>query len=198
MKQPAVGHICQQHSSSRSCSGVTSLETLERIRQCHLEMERVQMMTGCKLTLSTKVREKAKVKTNIREEIVRPTRALQTSTRGRIVAKHDNGRKTAGIAVEEACRNTGKGKSKNTGEGGKANTWTLSQLHACPISCPGQKIPLPDLGIHTASGARLQHDGGRLVTYNFQKDKQTEYFSTRVQCRNQFCLLAVSLDPDET
>ena len=85
-------------------------------------MERVQMVKGCKLTLSTKVREKARVKTNIREEIVRPTRALQTSTRGRIVAKLDNGRKTAGIAMEEACRNTGKGKSKNTGEGRKANT----------------------------------------------------------------------------
>ena len=37
-------------------------------------------------------------------------------------------------------------------------------LHACPITSPGQKIPLPDPGIHTASGARLQHDGGRLVT----------------------------------
>ena len=33
---------------------------------------------------------------------------------------------------------------------------TGAQLH---------KIPLPDPGIHTASGARLQHDGGRLVTY---------------------------------
>ena len=39
-----------------------------------------------------------------------------------------------------------------------------AQLHACPITYPGQKIPLPDPGIHTASGARLQHDGGRLVT----------------------------------
>ena len=37
-----------------------------------------------------------------------------------------------------------------------------AQLHACPITYPGQKIPLPDPGIHTASGARLQHDGGRL------------------------------------
>ena len=40
-----------------------------------------------------------------------------------------------------------------------------AQLHACPITYPGQRIPLPDPGIHTASGARLQHDGGRLVTY---------------------------------
>ena len=41
-----------------------------------------------------------------------------------------------------------------------------AQLHACPISYPGQKVPLPDPGIYTASGAQLQHDGRRLVTYN--------------------------------
>ena len=40
-----------------------------------------------------------------------------------------------------------------------------AQLHACPIKYPGQKVPLPDPGIHTASGARLQHDGRRLVKY---------------------------------
>ena len=39
-----------------------------------------------------------------------------------------------------------------------------ARLHACPLSYPGQKIPLRDPGIHTASGARLQHDGGLLVT----------------------------------
>ena len=38
-----------------------------------------------------------------------------------------------------------------------------------PISYPGQKIPLPGRGIHTASGARLQHDGGRLVTYKLSR-----------------------------
>ena len=38
-----------------------------------------------------------------------------------------------------------------------------AQLHACSITYPGQKTPLPDPGIHTASGARLLHDGGRLV-----------------------------------
>ena len=39
-----------------------------------------------------------------------------------------------------------------------------SQLHAYPIAYPGQKMLLvPD--IHSASGARLQHDGGLLVTY---------------------------------
>ena len=61
-----------------------------------------------------------------------------------------------------------------------------AQLHACPI--PGQEIPLPDPEIHTASGARLQHDGGRLVTY-----KLPEGQTIRVQFRNHFCLLAVSL-----
>ena len=40
-----------------------------------------------------------------------------------------------------------------------------AQLHACPIKYPGQKVPLSDPGMHTASGPRLQHDGGRLVTF---------------------------------
>ena len=44
------------------CRGVTLLETLERIRPRHLEVERVQMTTRCKLTLSRKVRERTKVK----------------------------------------------------------------------------------------------------------------------------------------
>ena len=30
-----------------------------------------------------------------------------------------------------------------------------AQLHACPVTYRGQKVPLPDPGIHTASGARL-------------------------------------------
>ena len=46
-----------------------------------------------------------------------------------------------------------------------------AQLHACPITYPGQKIHLPDPGIHTASGARLQHDGGRLVTYKLPEGR---------------------------
>ena len=36
-----------------------------------------------------------------------------------------------------------------------------AQLHACPIKYPGQREPLHDHGIHTASGARLQQDEGR-------------------------------------
>ena len=40
-----------------------------------------------------------------------------------------------------------------------------AQLHACPLTYPRQQVPLPDPGIHTASGAILQHDGRRLVTY---------------------------------
>ena len=46
-----------------------------------------------------------------------------------------------------------------------------AQLHASPITYPGQKIPLPYPGIHTASGARLQHDGGRLVTYKLPEGR---------------------------
>ena len=34
-----------------------------------------------------------------------------------------------------------------------------------------KKVPLPDPGIHTASGARLQHDGGRLVTYKLPEGR---------------------------
>ena len=131
------------------CSGVTPLETWERIRPRHLEMVRVQMMTGCTLTLSTKVRERAKVKTNIREEIARPTRALQTSTRARLVANLDIGRKTAGIPVEErltipAYRNTCKGKSKNTGKGKGKHVDVVETEHPQPsetastVSYPSQ------------------------------------------------------------
>ena len=39
-----------------------------------------------------------------------------------------------------------------------------AQLDTCPLTYLGQKIPLPDPGIHTAGGATLQHDGGGLVT----------------------------------
>ena len=46
-----------------------------------------------------------------------------------------------------------------------------AQLHACPTNYPGQQVPLPDPGIHTASGARLQHDGGRLVTYKLAEGR---------------------------
>ena len=38
-----------------------------------------------------------------------------------------------------------------------------TQLHTCPVEYPGQRIPFFDPGIHKASGARLRHDGGRLV-----------------------------------
>ena len=46
-----------------------------------------------------------------------------------------------------------------------------AQLHACPIKYPGQKVPWPDRGIHTASGARLQHDGGQLVTFKLPEGR---------------------------
>ena len=41
----------------------------------------------------------------------------------------------------------------------------VHSLNACPITYPEQRVPLPDLGIHAASGAWLQHDGGRLVRF---------------------------------
>ena len=112
------------------CYSSRNLE--ERIQPCQLEMERAQMMTGCKSTLSSKARRRAKAKTNTRKEIARParpTRALQTSTRARTAANLDIGRKTAGIPVEE--RTTippseilAKARVTRKAEG-KANTWTL-------------------------------------------------------------------------
>ena len=191
------------------------------------------MMTGCKSTLSRQARRRAKTNTKSRKEIARParpTRALQTSTRARIVAELDIGRKTAGDQVEkrttsQPATTTTRRMARVTRKAkGKANAWTLwkrisllkqpqpcrifhrrrvqlensraiqtwnrgswgvtinsvstrrqagaeyllldsgAQLHACPIKYPGHKVPLPDPGIHTASGARLQHDAGRLVT----------------------------------
>ena len=46
-----------------------------------------------------------------------------------------------------------------------------AQLPACPIKYRGQKVPLLDPGIHTASGARFQHDGGRLVTFKLPEGR---------------------------
>ena len=46
-----------------------------------------------------------------------------------------------------------------------------SFTHAFPIKYPGEKVPLPDPGIRTASGARLQHNGGRLVTYKLPEKR---------------------------
>ena len=41
---------------------------------------------------------------------------------------------------------------------------------------PGQRVPLFDPVIHTASGARLQHDGGRLVTYKLPEGRTFRVF----------------------
>ena len=58
-----------------------------------------------------------------------------------------------------------------------------AQLHACPITFSGQKIPLLDPGIHTASGARLQHDGVRLVTNKLPEGRTIRvlFFACAVQ-----------------
>ena len=60
-----------------------------------------------------------------------------------------------------------------------------AQLHPCPITYPGQKIPLPDPGIHTASGARLQHDGGRLVTHKLPEGRTIRVLFHA--CRSAHC-----------
>ena len=81
------------------------------------------MITGCKLTLSRKVRERAKVKTHTREEIAqpaRPTRALQTSTQNCGKPGHwaeDCWNPGGGAYDNSTNRNTGKGQSKHTGKG---------------------------------------------------------------------------------
>ena len=120
-------------------------------------------MTGCKLTLSRKGRERAKVTTNTREEIARParpTRGVQTSTRARTVAPW-----IMGVTVSSVSSTRRKAGAEylllDSG----------AQLHACPISYSGQKKPLLNPGMHTASGARLQHDGGRLVTYKLPEGR---------------------------
>ena len=98
---------------------------------CKTRTVHTVILTGCKLTLSRKEREMAKVKTNTREEIARPTRALQTSTRARTVVNLDTGRKTSGIPVEERMtvpHTEILAKARvNTQAKGKANTWTLSK-----------------------------------------------------------------------
>ena len=123
-----------------------------------------------------------------------------------------------GAYDNSTCRNTGKGKSKNIGKGkGKHvdvveteqpqplensrafQAWTRgsceyllldsgAQLHACPIPYPGQKIPLLDPGIHTASGARLQHDGGRLVTYKLPEGRTIRVLFHACAVQFFFCL----------
>ena len=161
------------------CSGVTPLDTSERIRPSHLETERVQMMTGCKLTLSRKVRERAKVKINTSEEIARParpTRALQTSTRARTAANLDIGRKTAGTPVEE--RTTippteirAKARVKNTSKrnGKHVDVVETEQPEtASTVSCPSQeKSVVGELScivtINSVSSVRRQADAEYLL-----------------------------------
>ena len=107
------------------CSGVTPLETLERIRPRHPEMERVQMMTGCKLTLSRKVGERAKVK-NQHQRGNHTTSTTNTSSTDINTCKNcgkpghwakDCWNPSGGAYDSSTYRNTGKGKSKQTGKG---------------------------------------------------------------------------------
>ena len=68
-----------------------------------------------------------------------------------------------------------------------------AQLHARPIKCLGKKAPLLDPGIHTASGARLKHDGGRLVTFKLPEGRTIRVLFMRVRFKNPSCLLVISL-----
>ena len=69
-----------------------------------------------------------------------------------------------------------------------------AQFHARPIKYPGQRVPLPELGIHTAIGARLQHDGGRLVRFKFPEGRDNpSAFPMRVMFKNQLSLGCLAL-----
>ena len=52
-----------------------------------------------------------------------------------------------------------------------------AQLRVCSITHPAQKIQLLYPGIHTASGARLQRDGGRLVTHKLREGRTLRVIS---------------------
>ena len=141
-------------------------------------------MTGCKFTLSRKGRERAKVTTNTREEIARParpTRGVQTSTRARTVAPW-----IMGVTVSSVSSTRRKAGAEylllDSG----------AQLHACPISYSGQKKPLLNPGMHTASGARLQHDGGRLVTYKLPEGRTIRVLFHACAVQKAILSLAVS------
>ena len=106
------------------CSGVTPLETLEQIQPRHLEMERVQMMTGCKLTLSRKKRKgKGKIQ---HQRGNRTTRTTNPSSADINTCKNcgkpgywakDCWNPGGGAYDNSTYRNTGKGKSEHTGKG---------------------------------------------------------------------------------
>ena len=104
------------------CCGVTPLETLERIRPRHLEMERVQMMQVDSLK---KGKRKGKGK-NQHHKGNRTTSTTNTSSTDINTCKNcgkpghwakDCWNPCGGAYDNSAYRNTGKGKSKNTGEG---------------------------------------------------------------------------------
>ena len=49
-----------------------------------------------------------------------------------------------------------------------------AQLHACPLEYSGQRVTLFDPGIHTATGPRLRHVGGRLVKFTLPAERDVE------------------------
>ena len=68
-----------------------------------------------------------------------------------------------------------------------------SQQHACLVKYPGQRIPLLDLGIHTANGVRLQHDGGCLVRFNFAEGRTIRVLFHACDVKKHSFFLVVSL-----
>ena len=52
-----------------------------------------------------------------------------------------------------------------------------AQFLACPTENPGQRVYSLDLGLHTASGARLQHVGGRSVRFQLLEGRTIQMLS---------------------
>ena len=117
-----LGTYAKQHSSSCKpcCSGVTPLETSEPRRPRHLEMERVQMMTGMQVDSLKKGQRKGKGK-NQHHRGNRTTSTTNTSSTDINTCKNcgkpghwtkDCWNLGGGSYDNSTYRKTGKGKSK--------------------------------------------------------------------------------------
>ena len=150
------------------CSGVTPLETLERIRARHSTYRN----TG-------KGKSKNTGKGKGKHVEVVETEQLQSSETASTVSYPSQDPSVVGALscisnVDPWIMDVTLNSVSSMGQVGADYLLQDSgaQLHACPLTYPGQKIPLPDPGIHTACGARVQHDGGRLVTYKLPEGRR--------------------------
>ena len=66
-------------------------------------------------------------------------------------------------------------------------------VQACPVKDPGHRVPLLDPGIHTASGARLRDEGGRLVRFTLPEGRTIRVIFHACDVQKPFSLLVVSL-----